>query len=393
MPLSLFVKKVAIVFVNSKNPSIMKHLAQIAIVVAAALLAAACNKEPQPIPTPENTVRHVAYTVCGEPGSATTTGTDEWHALLDSLLTSAEGGCAVTFWNADLADAQPTKETVTYSTASRDSAFAWGERMYDQGYAVSVIYDPQTGQYNCSAVRTTSGEEQYYRNVGIASCGGVYFSGRRIGNETEWVNLLDSLFDVADSGCLIAVWNFDYIPNTNQTKSGITYSTPLRDSAYVWIDTMFNRNYCTTVVFDPVNRVYILTAKPLTTGPQWYDPDHHGLYYSFFSGLTLAVEAEVPLVINSQEQFDSLMPYTFLPYYIDFNTQSLICAWGTPPQEIYSFETSIEYNGNDVIVTIDILMNMYMFSVPWYIALPCNKITDDQNIILVVNKEINAFKK
>lgn len=171
------------------------------------------------------------------------------------------------------------------------------------------------------------------------------------------------------------------------------YSTPLRDSAFVWIDTMFNRNYCTTVVFDPIDHVYILTAKPLTTGPQWYDPDNHSLYYSFFMGLSLAVEAEEPLVINSQEQFDSLMPYTFLPYYIDFNTQSLICAWGTPPNEIYSFETSIEYNGNDIVVTVDILMNMYMFGVLWYIALPCDKISDDQNVILVVNKEINAFMK
>ena len=257
--------------------------------------------------------------------------------------------------------------------------------MYDQGYAVSVIYDPLTHQYNCSAVKTASGEEQYYRNVGIASCGGVYFSGRRIGNETEWVNLLDSLFDVADSGCLIAVWNFDYIPNTNQTKSGITYSTPLRDSAYVWIDTMFNRNYCTTVVFDPVNRVYILTAKPLTTGPQWYDPDHHGLYYSFFSGLTLAVEAEVPLVINSQEQFDSLMPYCFPPYYIDYNTQSLLCAWGSSSQSIAWKEYDIEYNGNDIIVTVTVQKNGYQFSEYWYLALPIDKITDDQNVTLIVN--------
>ena len=359
------------------------------ILAVAALLAVGCTPENvAPEPQPNETTRNVSYVKCGESGHATVTGDEAWHALLNTLFDAVDEGCVVSFWEAADGEGQATKESVTYRTASRDSAYAWGERMYDQGYTVSVIFDPDSGQYVCSAVKTTSDPERVFRNVGIASCGGVYSNGRRIGSEAEWVALLDSLFDVADSGCLIAVWNFDYIPDTNQTKSAITYSTPLRDSAFVWIDTMFNRNYCTTVVFDPVNRVYILTAKPLTTGPQWYDPDHHGLYYSFFSGLTLAVEAEVPLVINSQEQFDSLMPYTFLPYYIDFNTQSLLCVWGGAPHEIHSLETTIDYSGNDVIVTIDIQMDWYTYSPPWYIALPCNKITDDQNIILVVNKEL-----
>ena len=356
------------------------------ILAVLALLAVDCTPENvAPEPQPNETTRNVSYVKCGESGHATVTGDEAWHALLGTLFDAVDEGCEVSFWEAAGGSDKPTKESVTYRTASRDSAYAWGERMYDQGYTVSVIFDADSGQYVCSAVKTTSDPERVFRNVGIASCGGVYSNGRRIGSETEWVALLDSLFDVADSGCLIAVWNFDYIPDTNQTKSAITYSTPLRDSAFVWIDTMFNRNYCTTVVFNPVDRVYILTAKPLTTGPQWSNPDNHSLYYSFFMGLALAVEMEEPLVINSQEQFDSLMPYTFLPYYIDFNTQSLICAWGSSPSNIVSMESNIEYNESDVTVSVDINLGGHPYSPCWYIALPCDKITDGCSVALYVN--------
>ena len=356
------------------------------ILAVAAMLAVGCTPENvAPEPQPNETTRNVSYVKCGEPDHATVTGDEAWHALLNTLFDAVDEGCVVSFWDAGGGEGQSTKESVTYRTASRDSAYVWGERMYDQGYTVSVIFDPDSGQYVCSAVKTTSDPERVFRNVGIASCGGVYSNGRRIGSETEWVALLDSLFDVADSGCLIAVWNFDYIPDTNQTKSAITYSTPLRDSAFVWIDTMFNRNYCTTVVFNPVDRVYILTAKPLTTGPQWSNPDNHSLYYSFFMGLALAVEMEEPLVINSQEQFDSLMPYTFLPYYIDFNTQSLLCVWGGSPEMIAWREHNLEYNGNDIILTVNIQKSGHFCPEYWYLALLCDKITDDQNVTLIVN--------
>ena len=210
----------------------------------------------------------MAYTVCGEPGSATTTGTDEWHALLDSLLTSAEGGCAVTFWDADLTAAQPTKETVTYSTASRDSAFAWGERMYDQGYAVSVIYDPQTGQYNCSAVMATA------------------------------------------------------------------------------IDNSLN----------------FLSCLPHIIGPNEL------------------------LIINSQAEFDSIFPNCILPVYIDFGTQSLIAAWGATPSNVMSTEANVEYNGNDVLVTINVTLGHADIPEGWKIVFTTSpKISSEQNVLLVVN--------
>lgn len=366
----------------------MKHNILTTVIAAVALLAIGCTREEvTPAPAPTTVVRNVNYIVCGESATATVTGEAEWHALLDSLFDAVDGGCELTFWDAAAAQ-QQAKETVTYTTASRDSAFAWGEKMYDEGYTISVIFDPQTGRYNCSAVKTNSAPERQYRNVGVSVCGYLNPWGHRVDSDTAWIHLLDALFDSIDEGCVVAIWNNGYIPDTNQAKTAISYRTALRDSAYTWIDTMFNRNYCITVFFDPVDLVYSLTATELANSPipLGYPDYYPSLHCDLLIGLQLAVDEDVPLVINSQEQFDSLLPYSFLPRYIDFNTQTLICAWGGSPNGIYSLETSIEHDGNDVIVTVDIKMTMLFYSPNWFIFLPCDKITDDQNVSLVVNR-------
>ena len=127
------------------------------ILAVAALLAVGCTHENvAPEPQPTVTTRNVSYLKCGESGHATVTGDEAWHALLDTLFDAVDEGCVVSFWEAaDGGAGQPTKESVTYRTASRDSAYAWGERMYDQGYTVSVIFDPDSGQYVCSAAKIT----------------------------------------------------------------------------------------------------------------------------------------------------------------------------------------------------------------------------------------------
>ena len=88
----------------------MKHLIKTIVVVAAVLLAAGCNKETLPTPQPADQTRHVGYVKCGEPGSATVTGEEAWHALLDTLFDATLEGCAITFWDADLAGTQPSRQ-------------------------------------------------------------------------------------------------------------------------------------------------------------------------------------------------------------------------------------------------------------------------------------------
>ena len=372
IPLSLFGKKLAIVFVNSKNPSIMKHLAQIAIVVAAVLLAAACNNEPPPIPTPENTVRHVAYTVCGEPGSATTTGTDEWHALLDSLLTSAEGGCAVTFWDADLTAAQPTKETVTYSTASRDSAFAWGERMYDQGYTVSVIRDPITGMYNCSATRLIPGQDNVIRNIYYVNCDHV--DAVSVIGDAEWQSLLDSLLDASGEGCPTILWSPD--TGTILPQAVSSYRTFDRDSVITWSERMFDYGLTVSVLFDQTEQIYNCSA--VNTVAQAHSP-----LATHISGV---IDEEELLIINSQAQYDSLFPNCPLQTQVDFESQSLLAAYGIIPSTIFATVASVTRNGNDIAVTLSVIWGDGAHPERWATAFVCSpKIVNEQNISLIIN--------
>ena len=125
------------------------------ILAVAAMLAVGCTPENvAPEPQPNETTRNVSYVKCGEPGHATVTGVEAWHALLNTLFDAVDEGCEVSFWETADGEGQATKESVTYRTASRDSAYAWGESMYDSGYVVSVIFDPDEHVYVCSAVKT-----------------------------------------------------------------------------------------------------------------------------------------------------------------------------------------------------------------------------------------------
>ena len=121
----------------------------------AAMLAVGCNREETPAPTPTGTIRNVSYIACGEDGHETVTDDAGWNTLMNRLFDAVDDGCKVIFWNPDSVggETQP-KDVVTYRTASRDSAFAWSERMYDQGYTVSVVFDTIGHVYVGSAVKT-----------------------------------------------------------------------------------------------------------------------------------------------------------------------------------------------------------------------------------------------
>lgn len=96
--------------------------------------------------------RYIGSQIIGITIYDTLVGDEAWHQYLDKMFGAIERGYRITFWNTAIQnDSKSAKETQTYSTASRDSAYRWGERMYDQGYTVSVVYDRTTGRYNCTA--------------------------------------------------------------------------------------------------------------------------------------------------------------------------------------------------------------------------------------------------
>ena len=45
------------------------------------------------------------------------------------------------------------KETIKYTTTNKDDAIKWSQNKIIEGYAVTVNYDEETGEYTCIATR------------------------------------------------------------------------------------------------------------------------------------------------------------------------------------------------------------------------------------------------
>ena len=249
------------------------------MLAAAAMLAMGCNREETPAPTPTGTIRKVSYIACGEESHATVTGEAEWQTLMNRLFDAVEVGCELTFWNPDSVggETQP-KDVVTYRTASRDSAFAWSERMYDQGYTVSVVFDTIGHVYVGSAVKMIV---QHERRIGFITCGGNN-SYRTITSETGWTEFLDWLYDIIEGGvCRTRYWDFDYQgDNTNLSKDTVFYVARSRASAYAWSSEMVERGYVVSVKYNASDGSYRLGAVPLVTASVEYTPVPLATYLS-----------------------------------------------------------------------------------------------------------------
>lgn len=215
----------AIDICRQKNKD-MKRLKQITLVIAAMLLVVGCNKENAVTPTPEPTVRSVSYIVCGEQGQSTVKGDAEWDALLDSLLDAVDGGCNLTFWDASHVGGMQGKENVEYRTASRDSVFIWGERMYDQGYSVSIVFDSIENVYVGSAIKLLSDSEPYHVRFIIDEIKDTSVNG--IG---ELVRLFGRFIDTVTAGYGVDFWCTDssfYGNNRQHIRNNLeTYNTEI----------------------------------------------------------------------------------------------------------------------------------------------------------------------
>lgn len=130
----------------------MKYILRLTLLLAAAtLILTACKPDPVEIE------RDITYTVDENTTTVHLKTDAEFDALLDSFCDYAEGGSTVTFYNESRQDAggpKGTKETVTFSTTSREEMKAWMRRMEDDGMTVTVTYDSQTGTWNGTAYAT-----------------------------------------------------------------------------------------------------------------------------------------------------------------------------------------------------------------------------------------------
>ena len=131
----------------------------VALIAVLCVAAAGCQKETIN-PTGNDVVvnesiRTVTYTVDGVTHRVTLLNDEAWMAFIRSLTDLAKNGHSVTVVNEDAYanSVSSTKEKVIYTTDDQNDANKWAAKMIDQGYVVTIEYDPQTGIYTCTAIK------------------------------------------------------------------------------------------------------------------------------------------------------------------------------------------------------------------------------------------------
>ena len=130
----------------------------IALFAVLGTLAVSCQKEniidETSIVAENNKVYTVCYTVDGVTHHLTLIGEDAWHDFLNRMFALAEDGHEVSFRNEDRASrVLSSKDVVTFTTTNHDDAYAWADKMSDEGYTVTIRFDKETGKYTCYAIK------------------------------------------------------------------------------------------------------------------------------------------------------------------------------------------------------------------------------------------------
>lgn len=92
------------------------------------------------------------------------------------------------------------------------------------------------------------------------------------------------------------------------------------------------------------------------------------------------------VIINSQEEFDSVFHECAMPLDVDFSSKTLLCIYGYCTQCIIDTYARVDFNeDSSVTVTITVKLGDCLSAEPWYMAFVCDKIENNQNISLLIN--------
>ena len=100
------------------------------------------------------TSQSAAYVVDGRLCYANPQTEEEWAAFLDRMFALAEKGHTVQFWrNGTSRQLAAAKEVVTFTTNNKKKAQKWAEEKEEEGFEVTITFNPQTGESTCIATR------------------------------------------------------------------------------------------------------------------------------------------------------------------------------------------------------------------------------------------------
>lgn len=147
----------------------MKKLVFLTLAAAVLMFAACTEKDKDNSAVANPSQREVTYTADTREHTAVLHTDAEWHGLLHNLVDSAFRGRNMTV-AIDNIEHKPisTKEVVTYTTMSRDSAEAWIARMSENGYRVAFSFDRRDGTYKCVAIDYMEHPDDTYLRMPLA---------------------------------------------------------------------------------------------------------------------------------------------------------------------------------------------------------------------------------
>ena len=94
------------------------------------------------------------YVVDGQQYYANPQTDEEWAAFFDRMLALAKEGHTIQFWRNGLRQQfASTKEVVTFTTTDKEKARKWAAEKTEEGFVVTIMFNQQTGEYTCIAVR------------------------------------------------------------------------------------------------------------------------------------------------------------------------------------------------------------------------------------------------
>ena len=134
------------------------------IIIPATLLAmlslttVSCQKEnlvETAIQSVENSgTRTILYTVNGTTYRQVIHSDEDLDALISTLFALAREGYTVRVMNENQSiNEYSEKETVTYTTKDKNSAYNWAKEKILEGYDVTISFNQETGEYTCVATR------------------------------------------------------------------------------------------------------------------------------------------------------------------------------------------------------------------------------------------------
>jgi hypothetical protein len=135
-----------------------KQVKTVALFTVLSLMAVGCQKETivEPNTGMQQTmrVRTVTYSIDGVTQQIVIRGDEAWMDFLKQLTALARQGHRIQFrCEESRATTSTTKEVVTYTTTSENDAMIWCDKMTNEGYSVTMVYDEKQGKFICTAIK------------------------------------------------------------------------------------------------------------------------------------------------------------------------------------------------------------------------------------------------